>query len=87
MYLSTSLSSGQFKHGCSAHSTQIPSLLNNRQLGMKGTGSFSEGDRSYIGHSYLPNNFKPVGNFNHKVFCGTYSKEGDVFLSASQGNY
>ena len=44
----------------------------------------SKGDRSFIGHNYLPNKFKQIGNFNHKVFCGTFSKDGDVFLSASQ---
>ena len=24
-------------------------------------------------------------SFNHKMFCGNFSKNGDVFLSASQG--
>lgn len=52
---------------------------------MKGTGHFSGGDRSFIGHNYLPNKFKQVANCNHKMFCGTYSKDGNIFLSASQG--
>jgi hypothetical protein len=52
---------------------------------MRGTGHFSGGDRSYIGHNYLPNKFKQVANCNHKMFCGTYSKDGNIFLSASQG--
>ena len=52
---------------------------------MRGTGHFSGGDRSYIGHNYLPNKFKQVVSQNHKMFCGTYSKDGNIFLSASQG--
>ncbi len=83
--MSTSLSSGFYKHGCKSHSTCVPSLLYQRQVGMKGTGHFSGGDRSYIGHNYLPNKFKQVANCNHKMFCGTYSKDGNIFLSASQG--
>ncbi|XP_046454954.1 DDB1- and CUL4-associated factor 11-like isoform X2 [Daphnia pulex] len=84
LYLSTSLSSGIYKHGCKSHSTRVTSLLYQRQVGMKGTGHFSGGDRSYIGHNYLPNKFKQVANCNHKMFCGTYSKDGNIFLSASQ---
>lgn len=84
MYLATRLSSGLYKHSCSHASSRMPNLLYQRQIGMKGTGAFSEGDRSFIGHNYLPNKFKQIGNFNHKVFCGTFSKDGQVFLSASQ---
>ncbi|KAK4012513.1 hypothetical protein OUZ56_024753 [Daphnia magna] len=84
LYLSTSLSSGFFKHGCKSQSSRVTSLLFQRQVGMKGTGHFSGGDRSYIGHNYLPNKFKQVANCNHKMFCGTYSKDGNIFLSAAQ---
>ena len=33
----------------------------------------------------MPNKFKQVVSQNHKMFCGTYSKDGNIFLSASQG--
>ena len=35
--------------------------------------------------SYLPNKKDVKARFNNKVFCGTYSQSGDVFLSACQG--
>ena len=86
--MSTQLSSGLFKHKCNSHSTpRVPSLLKQRELGMKNTGRFTEGDRSFIGHQFLPNRFKQVASFNHKMFCGNFSKDGEVFLSASQGNF
>ena len=83
--MSTQLSSGLFKHKCNSHSSRVPSLLKQRELGMKNTGKFTEGDRSYIGHQYLPHKFKQVASLNHKMFCGNFSKDGSVFLSASQG--
>lgn len=76
-----------FKNNPPAQSTSLPQLLYSRQVGLKGTGQFSQGDRSLIGHSYLPNRFKPVENLSNKMFCGTFSKDGDVFLSASQGKH
>ena len=52
---------------------------------MSGNEQFTQGDRSYIGHNYLPNEFKQVAKYSNKMFCGTYSKDGNIFLSASQG--
>ena len=34
---------------------------------------------------YLPNHRHIVDNYFHKAFCGTYSKEGNIFLTAAQG--
>ena len=35
--------------------------------------------------SYLPNECEIMASYHHKAFCGTYSQDGKVFLSASQG--
>ncbi|KAK3086710.1 hypothetical protein FSP39_022349 [Pinctada imbricata] len=42
---------------------------------------------AYLIRRYLPNHKTTVANIRHKVFCGTYSKSGDVFLSASQDQF
>jgi WD repeat-containing protein 23 len=36
---------------------------------------------------FLPNKYKKVQYYHHKVFCGQYSKKGDIFLSACQDQY
>ena len=35
--------------------------------------------------SYLPNHMDEMARYNHKAFCGVYSADGNVFLSAAQG--
>lgn len=85
IFLSTSLAAGVSKYDCKAFSSRIPSLIYQRQIGMNGVDRFSQRDRSFIGHNYLPNEFCQVANYNHKMFCGSYSKDGNIFLSASQG--
>ena len=79
-------SSAIYKHGCKSHSTRVTSLTYQRQVGIMGAAHFSGGDRSYTGHSYLPNKLKRVANSNLNKSCGTHSKDGNIFLSAySQG--
>ncbi len=36
-------------------------------------------------YSFLPNAMRKIENFRSRVFCGTFSKEGNIFLSACQG--
>jgi hypothetical protein len=60
VHLSTSLPHATYKHGCKSHSTRVTSHLFQRQVGMKGAGHFSGKERSYIGHSYLPEQFKQM---------------------------
>lgn len=34
----------------------------------------------------LPNKKTELDRYQGKVFCGTYAEDGDVFMSAAQGN-
>ena len=34
---------------------------------------------------FLPNKYEHLETYHQKVFCGTFSKTGDIFLSACQG--
>ena len=82
LHLSTLISAGM--QAPSKAITSLPTRLYQRQIGASSSGHFSQGDRSIIGHQYLPNEFNQVANYSHKMFCGTYSKDGSVFLSACQ---
>ena len=37
--------------------------------------------------SFLPDSFRRLANFHRKAFCGTFSADGNTFLSACQGTY
>ena len=82
IHLTTSVSSGLLEKRSVKH---VPHWFHQRQIGTRNDGAFTGGDRSFLGHNYLPNEFQQVANYGHKMFCGTYSRDGDVFLSASQG--
>jgi len=58
----------------------LPSLLHRRALGCR----FTVRDRRRLGGVTLPHNSHQVARFQHKVFCGTYAREGDIFMSACQ---
>ncbi|XP_072024526.1 DDB1- and CUL4-associated factor 11-like [Amphiura filiformis] len=62
-------------------------LLRKRSLGRCSQGHFTPNDCAMLGANYLPNQMEIVARLNSKVFCGTYSKDGNVFLSACQDQY
>lgn len=41
-------------------------------------------NRPHIGSCILPNKRCKLDQYTHKAFCGSYSKEGDFFMSSSQ---
>lgn len=47
--------------------------------------NFSTGEKCRISGSFLPNKMHQVDKYNSKAFCGSYSKDGRFFLTASQG--
>lgn len=64
----------------------VLNLLAQRQSGMgtKG-GPFIQSDKCKINNLFLPNRTeKHIVNCNSKVFCGTFSRDGSQFISASQ---
>ncbi|XP_059485876.1 DDB1- and CUL4-associated factor 11 [Neocloeon triangulifer] len=81
----TKIESGVFKDvpGPSKPNS-IPHLLQCREYGMFGQNKFSNGDRCKIFNNFLPNTLDLVQNYHNKAFCGTYSRQGDFFLSACQ---
>lgn len=64
--------------------TTVVEMLLRREIGSRGHQQFSCGDRRAICCQYLPNHRQIVDNYFSKAFCGTYSKEGNIFLSAAQ---
>lgn len=62
----------------------IAAMINARERGMFGRSSFTRGDCCKITNNYIPNQVKIVAKYHSKAFCGTYSKDGNYFLSACQ---
>lgn len=56
-------------------------MIQKRALGP----SFSTGERCRISSNFLPNKMHQVAKYSTKAFCGSYSKDGRFFLTASQG--
>lgn len=49
--------------------------------------SFSTNEKRRLRNSLLPNKPHIVQNYNSKVFCGLYSKDGKFFITATQGKF
>ena len=47
-------------------------------------GNFSQGTKRQILSEFLPKRPQTVAKLKAKVFCGTYSRKGDFFMSACQ---
>ncbi|XP_033113165.1 DDB1- and CUL4-associated factor 11-like [Anneissia japonica] len=63
----------------------IPKMLVKRMHSSQ--GGFTQADRCEIISSFLPNHMEVLKSFQSKVFCGTYSKDGTVFMSACQDKF
>jgi WD repeat-containing protein 23 len=66
--------------GTARAALSLPRLLHHRALG----GAFSGRDRRRLGAATLPHNPAIVASFKNKVFCGTFARGGDIFMSACQ---
>lgn len=53
---------------------------------MFGHGAFTTGDKCKITNTYLPCSKEEVASYSNKAFCGTFSTDGEQFLTACQGN-
>lgn len=47
--------------------------------------NFSYSRKCKITNRYLPNTIKKLDSCSGKVFCGIFSKDGNYFMTASQG--
>lgn len=59
-------------------------LLRQREQGRCLSSSFSHGECSDIRSHFLPNHMTHKETFQQKAFCGVYSKDGSIFMSACQ---
>lgn len=64
--------------------SSLAGLINTRQMGMSGSGRFTDGDKCHVSSRFLPNKTSAVLRYHNKVFCSNYSQDGDVVLTASQ---
>ena len=62
----------------------IVKMVAQREMGMKGGSGFTSHDISNATHHFLPNEMTIEDIYHHKAFCGTYSQDGSLFLSACQ---
>lgn len=59
-------------------------LLLQRERGVVDRGDFRRAICRSASSCYVPNNMEVKEQYCNKVFCGTYSQSGDIFLSACQ---
>ncbi|XP_052230443.1 DDB1- and CUL4-associated factor 11-like isoform X2 [Dreissena polymorpha] len=83
IYEEIMLRSGRSSALDKSHST-VTHMIYKRQIGMKNHGNFTPSDRRVICKPFLPNFCETIGCYRQKVFCGTYSVDGNIFLAASQ---
>ncbi|XP_054848502.1 DDB1- and CUL4-associated factor 11 isoform X1 [Eublepharis macularius] len=62
----------------------IPRLLCQRERGLCHNGSFSPGECSRVVSHFLPNYLTFTDSYSQKAFCGIYSLDGQLFMSACQ---
>ncbi|XP_012938575.1 DDB1- and CUL4-associated factor 11 isoform X2 [Aplysia californica] len=65
----------------------VPNMLVKRELGLNRQQQFSHGDQCLLNSKYLPNKMEKICSYHHKAFCGSYSADGNVFLSACQDQH
>ncbi|XP_071824692.1 DDB1- and CUL4-associated factor 11-like isoform X2 [Apostichopus japonicus] len=80
---------GQPHYGTIPKPTSVNHLLRKRQSngGLIEMGRPYMHEKSMFTASFLPNNGTELDRFPSKLFCGTYSQDGNVFLSACQDQY
>lgn len=49
------------------------------------SNGFSPSEKCQIGSTFLPNKMKKIARYRSKAFCGSYSTDGKLLVTASQG--
>ncbi|XP_061444574.1 DDB1- and CUL4-associated factor 11 isoform X2 [Rhineura floridana] len=62
----------------------IPRLLCQRECGLCHNSSFSPGECCRVVSHFLPNHLSFTDSYSQKAFCGIYSRDGQLFMSACQ---
>ena len=72
--------------GPSISKQSLPALVARRETGCSGKSvNFSSGQMCQISDRFIPNTRQFLSRFKQKAFCGIYSDDGNMFLSACQG--
>nr|XP_025726079.1 DDB1- and CUL4-associated factor 11 isoform X2 [Callorhinus ursinus] len=78
------LATGRLGLRRAAQDHSFPLMLHQRERGLCHRGSFSLGERSRMMSHFLPNDLGFTDTYSQKAFCGIYSKDGQIFMSACQ---
>lgn len=62
----------------------MAALLRERECGMPFRGIFTRGDKCRISSRLLPNVKVDTQHYPSKAFCGTFARNGDIFMTACQ---
>uniref|UniRef100_A0A0B6YVT7 Uncharacterized protein n=1 Tax=Arion vulgaris TaxID=1028688 RepID=A0A0B6YVT7_9EUPU len=65
----------------------VPNMIIKREVGLNMQQQFTHGDMCVMGSRFLPNHRTRLDVYNQKAFCGIYSDDGNVFLSACQDQH
>lgn len=76
--------SGNSKNPKSDQSTSVAALLRQRECGMPFRGIFTRADRCRMSSRFLPNYQAGLVYYPGKAFCGTFARNGDIFMTACQ---
>ncbi|XP_073067555.1 DDB1- and CUL4-associated factor 11 isoform X1 [Manis javanica] len=78
------LATGQLGLRRASQEHSFPQMLHQRERGLCHHGSFSLGEQSRVMSHFLPNDLGFTDTYSQKAFCGIYSKDGQIFMSACQ---
>ncbi|XP_006102323.1 DDB1- and CUL4-associated factor 11 isoform X1 [Myotis lucifugus] len=78
------LATGRLGRRRAAREHSFPQMLYQRERGLCHRGSFSLGEQSRVMSHFLPNDLGFTDTYSQKAFCGIYSKDGQIFMSACQ---
>ncbi|XP_004698970.1 DDB1- and CUL4-associated factor 11 isoform X1 [Echinops telfairi] len=78
------LATGRLGLRRAAPELSFPRMLHQRERGLCHQGSFSLGEQSRVMSHFFPNYLGFTDTYTQKVFCGIYSKDGQIFMSACQ---
>lgn len=78
------LNSGHVKKSGCQRPSSVLKMLNQRETGMYGSQHFTKGDCCLISTRFLPNASHVLQRYHHKAFCGSFSSDGQLFLTACQ---
>ncbi|XP_014291009.1 DDB1- and CUL4-associated factor 11 isoform X1 [Halyomorpha halys] len=68
-------------------SKSITDMITNRESGQLKGFNFSPDDKRVIGNCKLPTKMKNVDMYENKAFCGIYSHDGNMLVTAAQDRF